>query len=88
MPPHPPNCKNAVRSLVVFATDQQLAEIVEECFAPSSHSNLQHWRLLRYLLQTPIARTKAYGERSFSVAAPKLWNNLPDTIKNIDSLDS
>ena len=40
------------------------------------------------LLQTPIARTKAYGERSFSVAAPKLWNSLPDTIKNIDSLDS
>ena len=40
------------------------------------------------LLQTPMARTKAYGERSFSVAAPKLWNNLPDTIKNIDSLDS
>ena len=40
------------------------------------------------LLQTPIVRTKAYGERSFSVAAPKLWNNLPDTFKNIDSLDS
>ena len=40
------------------------------------------------LLQTPIARTKAYGERSFSVAAQKLWNNLPDTIKNINSLDS
>ena len=40
------------------------------------------------LLQTPIARTKAYGERSFSVAAPKLWSNLPDTIKNIDFLDS
>ena len=37
------------------------------------------------LLQTLIARTKAYGERSFSVAVPKLGNNLPDTNKNIDS---
>ena len=35
----------------------------------------------KHLLQTPIATTKAHVERSFSVAAPKLWNNLPDSFK-------
>jgi len=40
------------------------------------------------LLQSPYTSTKAYGERSFRAAAPKLWNHLPDSIKNIDSLDT
>ena len=30
--------------------------------------------------------TKYYGERSFSVAAPSMWNKLPFAIRNADSL--
>ena len=36
-------------------------------------------------LITPPARTR-YGERSFSVAAPRLYNNLPTYITSSDSV--
>ena len=29
----------------------------------------------------PKSRTKMYGDRSFSVAAPRLWNNLPEKLR-------
>ena len=32
--------------------------------------------------------TKTYGDRAFSVAGPKLWNELPIEIKNSNNVDS
>ena len=29
----------------------------------------------------------SFGDRAFSIAAPKLWNRLPNTIRNITSID-
>ena len=29
----------------------------------------------------------SYGKRAFSVAAPELWNNLPEDIKSANSID-
>ena len=40
------------------------------------------------LLYKPVFNLKTYGGRSFSIAAPTLWNILPTTIKNSVSLDS
>ena len=37
------------------------------------------------ILQTPVMRTKKYGERSFSFFAPKTWNSLPSDIRHISS---
>ena len=37
-------------------------------------------------LVVPAYQTQAYGARSFSVAAPTLWNSLPVDIKNAQSL--
>ena len=31
----------------------------------------------RHLLEVPNVRLKSYGDRAFSVAAPKLWNEIP-----------
>ena len=45
------------------------------------------------LLIVPKSPTTTYGDRAFSIAAPKLWNNLPDsekyaeTVKQFKSLD-
>ena len=39
------------------------------------------------LLEVPKART-AYGKKSFSHAAPVLWNNLPQHIKDAPSISS
>ena len=36
------------------------------------------------LLVTPKSSTRTYGDRAFSVAAPKLWNNLPTSLKDSD----
>jgi len=33
------------------------------------------------MLVIPRSRLKFYGDRAFSVCAPKLWNNLPEHIK-------
>ena len=36
----------------------------------------------RVSLTVPKSRTKMYGDRSFSIAAPRLWNNLPESLQN------
>ena len=35
----------------------------------------------RNLLVIPPSKLKSYGDRASSVSAPKLWNDIPDTIK-------
>ena len=41
----------------------------------------------RNLLVKPYFNLNSYGKRAFSVAASELWNNLPEDIKNTDSID-
>jgi len=63
--------------------------------APECITNLLHYktqsRMLRSssqrLLATTTARLKTYGDRAFSVAAPKLWNTLPLELRLSDSGD-
>ena len=54
-------------------------------------SSVKQWRLrssARYLpLEVPDSTRKTFAERSFSIAGPKLWNNLPDSIKQVENLD-
>ena len=40
----------------------------------------------RGLLATPTSRTKTYGDRAFSVCAPKLWNGPPNHVRNVGTL--
>ena len=40
------------------------------------------------LLQGPRSNLKSYGDRRFSIAGPKLWNSLPASLRNADSLNS
>ena len=35
----------------------------------------------RNLLVIPRSKLKSYGDRAFSVSAPKLWNDISETIK-------
>ena len=42
----------------------------------------------RHLLEVPNVRLKSYGDRAFSVAAPKHWSELPLDIKLSRSVDS
>ena len=39
------------------------------------------------LLKMPRSRTKSYGDRSFRVCAPYLWNKLPHDIRRATELD-
>ena len=39
-------------------------------------------------LTTPFTKHKTFKERSFSCAAPKLWNNLPSDVKSIASKET
>ena len=38
------------------------------------------------LLTVPKSNQRTYGDRAFSVAAPKLWNPLPLDIRNSGSI--
>ena len=40
------------------------------------------------LLQVPRSKLKSYGNRRFSIAGPKLWNSIPTSLRNTDSLNS
>ena len=42
----------------------------------------------RQLLEQPRSFTKTYGDRAFSVFAPKLWNSLPLDLRKSPSLTS
>ena len=41
-----------------------------------------------FLLEEPSANLKTYGFRSFSVAAPNLWNSIPRSMRPPMSLES
>ena len=41
----------------------------------------------RNLLVKPYFNLNLYGKQAFSVAAPELWNNLPEDIKSANSID-
>lgn len=38
-------------------------------------------------LERPLVQLKTYGQRSFSISAPELWNDLPYEIRQIPNLD-
>ena len=40
------------------------------------------------LLDVPSSHLKTYGDRAFSICAPKLWNNLPHDIKCSSNINS
>ena len=35
----------------------------------------------------PRSRLKTYGDRAFSVVAPKLWNRLPPELRGVTFVD-
>ena len=39
------------------------------------------------LLAVPKSRLKTYGDRAFSVPAPKLWNELPLDLRSLDTIN-
>ena len=41
-----------------------------------------------YLLEIPKTRLKTVGDHALSVAGPKLWNELPESIKEAETVDS
>ena len=42
----------------------------------------------RKLLVVPRSKLKSYGDHAFSVAAARLWNDIPDSIKCSEDLSS
>jgi len=42
----------------------------------------------KLLFTVPTVNSVTYGERAFSFSAPKLWNTLPNSVKNAPSLST
>ena len=52
----------------------------EECSTGRTRSSQQH------LLEVPQTNLVSFGDRSFNVVSPWLWNALPIAIKRIDTV--
>ena len=39
------------------------------------------------LLKIPRSRTKSYGDRSFRVSGPRIWNKLPQDLRKATEID-
>ena len=78
--------------------NQRLAKIVCSVFkalnnpeAPRTITDLLTERSTTYnlrghnILQQPKVNTSTYGLRSWRHLAPKLWNNLPDSIRTLNT---
>lgn len=40
-----------------------------------------------FLSHLPISMTKFYGDRSFTIAAPEVWNSLPTNVRSLTNLN-
>ena len=40
-----------------------------------------------FLLKVPHSNLRSAGDRSFAVAAPKIWNSIPDNVKSVQSVE-
>ena len=61
------------------------------CFSFHYTRHRPLWSSSSNLLSIPKTKKASYGDRSFSVIAPRLWNDLPSIIKlcsNVDCLKS
>ena len=78
--------------------DYKIGLIVFKCLhdlAPSYLSDLlkpyQPTRSLRSasrdMLQVPRSRLCTFGDRAFATFAPRLWNNLPAELRQVESLE-
>ena len=67
---------------MTFKTIHDLApKYLEELVERKQNSRSLRSSYNHHVLKTPRYSTKAYGYRQFSVAAPMLWNQLPDSIR-------
>ena len=78
----------------------KLLVLVFKCLhnlAPDYLSNLIQRRKCHYstrsstsgcLLHVPFTKASTFRDRSFSVAGPKLWNSLPENVRDCSSIDS
>ena len=54
-----------------------------ECFTYNTRAAASS----KTLLHVPFVKNKTFAVRSFSVAAPTLWNNLPEELQNCPSVE-
>ena len=71
----------------MFKVKMALAsEIVKGVFVESNekHHNLRHQSGFR----RPLIRTIYHGDESISVLGPKIWDNIPEKLKEANSIDN
>lgn len=49
--------------------------------------NLRSNNFIEHRLVVPFVRKKSHANRAFSVVAPRLWNQLPDSLQKIEHVD-
>ena len=63
-------------------------EVKTEPTKPDQHHLTRFTNGSLKLLVVHRTNMKTYGDRAFSIAGPKLWNQLPLSIRELSSIDS
>ena len=71
-----------IRKIVLGTAPSYLSDLITP-YVPQRNLRSSH----KNLLEIPKSRT-AYGSRAFSSAGPMLWNNLPNNLRTLDSLET
>ena len=86
---HPPESLlrliNLITLRLFYLTSTGFLLVMADRLSYQSHSrNLRS--ASKQLLEQPRSFTKTYGDKAFSVCAPKLWNSLPLDLRKSPSL--
>ena len=73
---------------VTYQTLHGLAPAYIKDLLQSYHPARDRRSSKKNLLTVPTLNINSYGRRAFSVSAPRLWNSLPQHIRDTGSLDS
>ena len=63
-----------------------LSSIMKEIFEPRAENPYDLRCISRF--SAPLVSTIFHGTESISILGPKIWSLLPETFKNIDSLEN
>ena len=71
------------------AINGQSPEYIQQLIQKKPQLNHNLRSSSKLMLSEPVSPNKnKFEERAFSFVAPKLWNSLPDSVRNANTIDS
>ena len=86
--PIPARCQFKALTTVWKALNDQAPDYIKKLIALKRTQNINLRSNTRLLLEQPNLMGNKFDKHAFACVVPKLWNELPETLKNSNSLNS